>query len=62
MLHPEDGGSMEIRNFGIIPQHSAASQLRIPRIEIFVLILFCTEHPGVVVSIRISVQRPVILS
>jgi len=29
--HPEDGGSMDLWNFGILPQHHTASQPRRPR-------------------------------
>jgi hypothetical protein len=29
---PEDGGSMDLRNVGILPQHCTASQPRRPRI------------------------------
>jgi len=31
IIHSEDGGSMVLRNVGILPQHS--SQLRRPRLE-----------------------------
>jgi hypothetical protein len=31
--NPEDGGSMELRNAGILPQHYTASQPRKPRHE-----------------------------
>jgi hypothetical protein len=31
-LHPEDGGSMDLRKAGILPQHYTASQLRRHRI------------------------------
>jgi hypothetical protein len=33
-LHPEDGGSLDLRNVGILPQHYTASQPRRPRLEI----------------------------
>jgi len=29
---PQDGGSMDLRNVGILPQHYTASQLRRPRL------------------------------
>jgi hypothetical protein len=32
-LHPEDGGCMDLRNVGILPQHYTASQTRRPRLE-----------------------------
>jgi len=32
-LHPEDRGSMDRRNVGILPQHYTASQTRRPRLE-----------------------------
>jgi len=32
-LHPEDGGSTDIRNVGILPQQFMASQSRRPRLE-----------------------------
>jgi hypothetical protein len=32
-LHPEDGGCMDIQNFGILPQHYTESQLRRARFE-----------------------------
>jgi hypothetical protein len=31
--HPEDGGSMDLRNFGILPQHYRASQPRRLKME-----------------------------
>jgi hypothetical protein len=31
--NPEDGGNMDLRNVGILPQHYTASQLRRPRLE-----------------------------
>jgi len=31
--HPEDGGSMDLWNVGILPQHYTVSQLRRPRLE-----------------------------
>jgi len=33
VLHPEDGGSMVLRNVGILPQHYTASQRRKSRLE-----------------------------
>jgi hypothetical protein len=33
-LHPEDGGSMELRNAGILPQHYTASRPIWPRLKI----------------------------
>jgi len=30
---PEDGGSMDLPNVGILPQHYTASQPRRPRLE-----------------------------
>jgi hypothetical protein len=32
-LHPEDGGSMHLRNVGILPQHHTASQPRRPLLK-----------------------------
>jgi len=32
-LHPEDGGSMDLWNVGIVPQLWTASQTRRPRLE-----------------------------
>jgi hypothetical protein len=32
-FHPEDGGSMDLRNVGIPPQHYTASQPRRPPLE-----------------------------
>jgi hypothetical protein len=32
-LHPEDGSSMDLRNFGNLPQHYKASQPRRPRLS-----------------------------
>jgi hypothetical protein len=32
-LHPEDGGSMDLWNVGILPQHYMSSQPRKPRLE-----------------------------
>jgi hypothetical protein len=32
-LHPENGGSMALRNVGILPQHYTASKPRRPRFE-----------------------------
>jgi len=32
-FHPEDGGSMELRNVGFLPQHYTTSQLRRTRLE-----------------------------
>jgi len=33
LLHPEDGGSVDLRNVVILPQHHTASQPRRPRLE-----------------------------
>jgi len=33
IVTPEDGGSMVLRNDGILPQHYTASQPRRPRLE-----------------------------
>jgi hypothetical protein len=32
-LHPEDGGSLNLRNVGILQHHCTASQVRRPRLE-----------------------------
>jgi hypothetical protein len=36
--NPEDGGSMDLRNIGILPQHYTMSQPRRPRLETFQVI------------------------
>jgi len=36
-LHPEDGGSLDLRNVGILPQHYTASQPRRRGLESTVL-------------------------
>jgi len=33
LLQPEDGGSIDLWNIGILPQHCTASQPRRPRLE-----------------------------
>jgi len=33
VLHAEDGGIMDLRNAGILPQHYTASQPRRPRLD-----------------------------
>jgi hypothetical protein len=33
VVHPEDGGSIDLRNVGILPQNCMASQPRRPRLE-----------------------------
>jgi len=38
-LHHEDGGRMDLRNVGILPQHYTASQARTPRLDTQVLML-----------------------
>jgi len=34
-FRPEDGGSMDLRNVGILPQHYTASQPQRPRIKFY---------------------------
>jgi len=42
----EDGGSMDLWNVGILPQHHAASQTTRPRLEIFKIpwLLLCISY------------------
>jgi hypothetical protein len=44
-FHHEDGGSMDLRNVGILPQHYTASEPRRPRLETQYIIIFtCSDR------------------
>jgi len=43
-LHPEDGGSMDLRNAGILPQHYTASRPRRPRLKVSFFLPFKPQN------------------
>jgi len=56
--HPEDGGSKDLWNIGILPQHCTASQTRRPRLEIclhiYLKFIKMNHHPRIYIFKRIG--------